>query len=262
MKKIIKVVPYNPKWPENFQVISTELKDILGNNCLAVHHVGSTSVPGLCAKPVIDVFCVVKDLKSTIPVLENHGYQYKGEYNLPLRLFFNKKIPFDLNLHVATENSGELKWQLTFRDYLRNNPEARKLYSNTKLDLVKNNPEGFDISKNLLPEYTILKGEIISKRAEMAHFDEYRFLIPSNPHEIKACIELLNISASDMNRENEIYFCLYKGLKCVAAANLVIDRSTNTVKVQIFKSISPNAKLKFEKLILDWCTFHDLIIVK
>lgn len=263
MKKIIKIVPYNPNWPKYFENIAKDLKNILGNNCIAVHHVGSTSVAELCAKPVIDVFCVVEDLKSTITDLEKQGYQYKGEYNLPLRLFFNKKTPYDINLHVATKNSGELKWQLTFRDYLINNPTARELYSNVKLDLVKNNPDGFDISKNSLPEYTILKGEIITKIAKMAKFNEYRFIIPSNLEEIKSCINLLELPKNtDLNHDNEIYFCLYKGLICVGATFLIIDTQNKTAKIKLFKSTNDTAKSNFEKLIRDWCEFHDLTIIK
>ena len=94
--------------------------------------------------------------------LKNIGYEPKGEFNLPLRLFFSRKQPNDINLHVVKENSGEISWNLTFQNYLRNNSEARELYAKTKLDLVNNNPDGFNIIENLFSEYTIKKGEIIS----------------------------------------------------------------------------------------------------
>ena len=66
MKKKITVVPYDPNWKEIFKYHSNELKEILNENCVSVYHVGSTSVPGLCAKPVVDIMCVVKNLKDTI----------------------------------------------------------------------------------------------------------------------------------------------------------------------------------------------------
>lgn len=91
MKEIknIVVIPYNHDWPKQFEVEAAKIHEILGTNCLAIHHVGSTSIPGLLAKPVIDIVAVVKNPESTIKPLESLGYIYKGEFNIPMRYFFN-----------------------------------------------------------------------------------------------------------------------------------------------------------------------------
>lgn len=93
------------------------------------------------AKPVVDIMCVVQNLKSTIPVLERLCYRYKGEYNLPLRLFFSRKQPNNIHIYVVKENCGEISWNLVFQNYLRENKNARDIYAKVKLDLIKESPE-------------------------------------------------------------------------------------------------------------------------
>jgi len=130
--------------------------------------------------------CAVKDLKEAAKLLESIKYINKGEFNLPLRLFFSRKLPNDVHLHVVNEDSGEISWNLVFQNYLRNNLKARKEYANLKLKLIKENPQGFNLKKeNWFSEYTIKKGELIIKLAREAGFNDYRFLIASNKSEIE-----------------------------------------------------------------------------
>ena len=84
-RKTIQVVAYDPNWPHVFEKEAGLIKQALGDNCLQVHHIGSTSVPGLAAKEDIDICVVVQHLQKN---LEN--YTFKGEINIPLRYFFNK----------------------------------------------------------------------------------------------------------------------------------------------------------------------------
>lgn len=163
MKKKINVAPYNSNWPNIFQVCSNELKEILKENYTEIYHIGSTSVPGLCAKPIIDIMCVVKDLKKAKEALIQAEYESKGEFNLPLRLFFSKKRPNYVHIHVVLKNNGEIAWNLTFRNYLRENPDARDMYAKTKLGLIKANPAGFGLTERALPEYTIKKVTLLEK---------------------------------------------------------------------------------------------------
>src|SRR5262249_30983185 len=106
-KKIV-VTPYNPSWPKTFEIEASKIREALGTNCIAVHHIGSTSVPGLAAKPVIDMIGVVKNLEKTIQPLENLGFQYKGEYNVPMRYYFNRSKDVETNLHVYKEGNPEI----------------------------------------------------------------------------------------------------------------------------------------------------------
>src|SRR5262245_32106620 len=123
-KKII-VVSYNPDWPHIFERESLKIKEAIGSNCIAIHHIGSTSVLGLSAKPVIDMIGVVKSPEKAIQPLENLGFKYKGEYNIPMRFYFNRSEGVDINLHIYEEGHPEIELNLLFRDYLRQHPEAR-----------------------------------------------------------------------------------------------------------------------------------------
>ena len=121
-KKKINVVQYDSNWPKIFKMQAEEIKKALGENVIKIHHVGSTSVPGLCAKPTIDIMCVVKDLKTVTKPLEGIGYMGKGELNLPLRMFFKKKTPNDINIQVLEETKNILKdWISNYNknDYYR-----------------------------------------------------------------------------------------------------------------------------------------------
>jgi len=87
----IEVVSYDSNWPEQFKAESSRIKDALGGNFLAIHHVGSTSVSGLSAKPKIDIIAEVKDPDRSIKQLEAIGYDYRGEYNIPFHYGFSKR---------------------------------------------------------------------------------------------------------------------------------------------------------------------------
>lgn len=98
----------HPDWPKIFEAESLKIKNALGDNCIAIHHIGSTSVPGLSAKPVIDMIGVIKDPEKAIQQLESLGFKYKDEYNIPMRLYFNRSEGIDTNLHVYQEGHPEI----------------------------------------------------------------------------------------------------------------------------------------------------------
>lgn len=258
MKKMIKIVPYDKNWPIIFESEAEKIKNILKENFVDIHHVGSTSVPGLCAKPQIDIFCIVKDLKRAIKTLTEAGFTYKGEYNLPLRLFFSKKTPNDLNLHVATADNGEIAWLITFRNFLRENKEARDLYGKTKLDLVNDNPQGFNVKTNKFSDYTVKKGDVIRKISKMANFDGMRFLIANNEYEIDDFKKLLPKAIINPDDQNEFQLCIYSGTQCACAALLRFDRKNKTAKIEFINSIDS----KYQKIMIDkikvWAEFHEL----
>ena len=90
------LVKYNPEWPILFEQYSKELKEALTTNITQIYHIGSTSVRGLTSKPIIDIICVVNDLKTVKDSLLKIGYITKGELNIPLRLYFERND----NVHV------------------------------------------------------------------------------------------------------------------------------------------------------------------
>jgi GrpB-like predicted nucleotidyltransferase (UPF0157 family) len=89
----IEVVEYNPNWPELFETEAKRIKEALGNNCIEIHHIGSTSIPRLSAKPVIDILPVVRDIREvdkTNKAMESLGYEAKGENGIAFRRYFRK----------------------------------------------------------------------------------------------------------------------------------------------------------------------------
>jgi GrpB-like predicted nucleotidyltransferase (UPF0157 family) len=138
MKKTdsIEVVPYDPNWPTIFETEATKIKQALGNNCIAIHHVGSTSVPGLAAKPIIDIVPVVRDilvLDQNTSGMEARGYEAKGEYGMLFRRYFQKR---SFNVHIFEQSSAEIDGHLLFRNWMQEHADDREHYATLKQDLA------------------------------------------------------------------------------------------------------------------------------
>lgn len=170
MPRRIEVVPYDSNWPRLFEEESAKIKKALGDNCIVVHHVGSTAVPGLCAKPKIDIILVAKNIALIGQDLEKLGYESRGEFNIPFRLGFSKRgALLNANLHVYEEENPEINLNLLFRDYLRNFPEALEEYANLKLNLVAQ--DSLHEKKNsLFSGYNLGKDAFIKKVLNKAGF--------------------------------------------------------------------------------------------
>ena len=136
----ITIVEYDPSWPELFEREANRIHSVLGSKALQIEHVGSTSVPGLCAKPIIDMLIVVKDSAdelSYVPALESAGYILRIRENewFEHRLF--KGPNTDINLHVFSSGASEIDRMLRFRDWLRSNESYREKYAQVKRSLAK-----------------------------------------------------------------------------------------------------------------------------
>lgn len=117
------------------------LKFYIISKALQIEHVGSTSVSGLCAKPIIDILLVVKDSAdeaSYVPNLEATGYTLRIRESDWFEHRFFKGPDTDINLHVFSSGATEIDRMLRFRDWLRSNEEDRKRYEETKRNLAKN----------------------------------------------------------------------------------------------------------------------------
>ena len=143
MRKI-EVVEYNPSWPELFEVESKWIKQALGGNCVEIYHIGSTSVPGLSAKPIIDMLPVVRDIREVdkaTEAMESLGYEAKGEYGIAFRRYFQKgKNIRTHNVHVYQEGDSEISRYLKFRDWMRSHTSDAENYGKLKLELAKKFP--------------------------------------------------------------------------------------------------------------------------
>ena len=136
----ITLVPYDPNWPEMFASEALRIRNALGRRALMIEHVGSTSVPGLTAKPIIDILVAVPDSSnepSYVPLLEKAGYRLtiREPDWYQHRLF--KGPDTNINMHVFTTGSSEIERTLRLRDWLRKDPADFKLYAETKQELAQ-----------------------------------------------------------------------------------------------------------------------------
>ena len=139
-KKHVVVEPYNIIWKQDFQNIKAEIEDALGDLALSIEHVGSTSVEGLSAKPIIDIDVVIEDrliLDDVILALKKIGYIHEGDQGIEGREAFKYQGKEHLrkhHLYVCAKDASELRRHIGFRDYLRNHPEAVAEYSRVKTE--------------------------------------------------------------------------------------------------------------------------------
>lgn len=136
----IQLADYDPKWPQLYAREEARIRQALGARALRVEHAGSTSVPGLIAKPIIDIVLVVADAgdeASYLPALEAQGYvlRIREPGWFEHRMF--KGPDTDVNLHVYGEGCTEVDRMLRFRDWLRTHEDDRELYAQAKRALAQ-----------------------------------------------------------------------------------------------------------------------------
>jgi GrpB-like predicted nucleotidyltransferase (UPF0157 family) len=139
-KREIVLVDYNPLWPEKFQKHAAILSQALGARALSIEHVGSTSVPGLAAKPIIDIIVQVEnsgDELAYLPALLAAGYVLRVCEPGWHQHRMVRTPELDVHIHIFSIGCIEVTRQLAFRDHLRNNADARLLYESTKRKLSK-----------------------------------------------------------------------------------------------------------------------------
>ena len=147
----VKVLPYDKSWKTAFEEIESEIADVLGDLIIGIEHVGSTSVEGLSAKPCIDLDVVIKDysvFNAVVHKLEGIGYMHEGNLGIADReafKYFDKPHLMKHHLYVCPQYSKELHRHITFRDFLRSNPEAAKKYGTVKEEAARLFPN--DIEK-------------------------------------------------------------------------------------------------------------------
>lgn len=135
----IELAEYDPEWPRLFEREAARIRGALGDRALVVEHAGSTAVPGLAAKPIIDVVLVVDDSadeRAYVPALEAAGYVLRIRERdwFEHRLF--KGPDTNVNLHVFSRGCEEAERMLVFRDHLRTNGDDRRRYEDAKRELA------------------------------------------------------------------------------------------------------------------------------
>ena len=135
----IYLAPYDPAWPAQFEGEAAKIRGGLGDGARVLEHVGSTSIPGLCAKPIIDILLAVDDSSDEdayVPALAAQGYRlHLREPDWEQHRVMKGEQPW-VNLHVFTVGSREITRMLAFRDRCRTHPEELALYAETKRELA------------------------------------------------------------------------------------------------------------------------------
>lgn len=149
MRQHVIVTKYNPAWPQMFENEAKIIKEILGENCIAIHHIGSTSIVGLDAKPIIDIMPVVESLDAVDAVaseFEKIGYVYMGEYGITGRRYLYKGAnEHTHHIHIFSKNDNEnITRHLAFRDYLNKHDDEKEAYANLKKELAKKYPNDIE----------------------------------------------------------------------------------------------------------------------
>lgn len=140
-EEIVVITGSDPQWPIEFTQIASRLRGAIGRTALRIDHVGSTAVPGLDAKPIIDIQVSVSSLEPDAPFrrpLESLGFVFQGDNPDTTKRFFGEP-PGTRRVHVHVRRSGSFDEQLNllFRDYLRTHPEAAAEYAKAKHELAE-----------------------------------------------------------------------------------------------------------------------------
>ncbi len=138
-------MPHSSRWAGEFRAEAERLTAALGDEVVAVHHVGSTAIPGISAKPIIDILLEVRKverLDDLGPEMSGLGYEAKGEFGLPGRRFFVKHVGERRThqIHAYTTGNPELERHLAFRDYMISHPEDAEAYGRLKEELARRFP--------------------------------------------------------------------------------------------------------------------------
>lgn len=149
MSQHIVVTDYNPLWVIKYEEESLLIKDILADNCISIYHIGSTSVPRLAAKPIIDIMVVVKSLKKVDDMAEKFikiGYEYLGEFGITGRRYLRKggdERTHQIHIFQA-DDWNNIGRHLAFCDYMRTHEKERAEYARIKMALAQKFPYDID----------------------------------------------------------------------------------------------------------------------
>jgi len=164
MARAMDVVEYDESWPEQYRREEALLQGIFGDRLVSIHHIGSTAVPGLCAKPIVDILVFVKEIETIDdlnPEMERSGYMARGENCVPGRRYYVKRSKdgnHTHHVHVYGQAYGESSKEIRFRDALRRNPRLARQYAELKRGLSKayyTDPKAYTDGKTVFVQHAL-----------------------------------------------------------------------------------------------------------
>ncbi len=180
MPRQIEVVPYDPVWPRLFAEEAARLAAIFGQEIVAIHHIGSTAIPTIQAKPIIDMLVEVRDIEKIDAfnaTMSGLGYLPRGEFGIAGRRFFIKGDEIHRTHHIHMYQTGHprIAHHRDFRDYLLAHPEEAQEYSRLKEDLARRYPtdvESYMAGKDGLVKELDQKAKAWREAIERGSMDE------------------------------------------------------------------------------------------
>jgi GrpB-like predicted nucleotidyltransferase (UPF0157 family) len=150
MTRKVEVVPHDPSWQIAFDRESSQITVALGKNTIAIYHIGSTAIPEIYAKPIIDILVAVENIANVDEQnasMQALGYEVMGEYGIADRRFFRKDDRIGMrthHVHIFERGSAQIDRHLAFRDYLRVHPRSAQQYSQLKQSLAQQYPDNIE----------------------------------------------------------------------------------------------------------------------
>ena len=149
MARKVRVVPHDQMWAEKFRIEAEQIAEILGDEVVAVHHIGSTAIPNISAKPIVDLLVQVRNIATVDtfdPEMARRGYEPRGENGIPGRRYFVKGSDELRTHHVHVFQTGDphIERHLDFRDYMRAHPKEAQAYGRLKERLARAFPEDIE----------------------------------------------------------------------------------------------------------------------
>jgi GrpB-like predicted nucleotidyltransferase (UPF0157 family) len=132
---VVRLVPYDARWPVLFAAECQRIREHCGRLALSLEHVGATSIPGMCGKPVLDIVAgrpPDASIEDYVAALEKAGYEYRGERGVPGRELFCRGQPRAYHVHLVEDGGPLWRDYLVFRDYLRAHRGAAHRFANLK----------------------------------------------------------------------------------------------------------------------------------
>ena len=140
MRNKVSLVPHDEKWEDEYKLAASELTAIIGENLMEIHHVGSTAIKGIAAKPILDIAIAVKDAALlNIAGMEAAGYEYRGDAGVPGRHFFVRRVGGEISthhIHCYLKGNDNYNSVILFRDFLNENPDYARRYNALKIELA------------------------------------------------------------------------------------------------------------------------------
>jgi GrpB-like predicted nucleotidyltransferase (UPF0157 family) len=141
---VVRLAPHSARWAALFDEEARRLREAIGEYVLDIQHVGSTAIPGIVAKPILDIAVAVSSFEEAVVCVEpvvRLGYEYRGENGIPRRHYFTKGEPRTHHLHMVEINGKDWKEMIAFRDALLHDPKLADEYALLKAELARRFPK-------------------------------------------------------------------------------------------------------------------------